>query len=45
MEGFLLPLVACFGVLGNVASIFVLRDNRMEMKATFRFVKDKRLML
>ena len=41
VEGFLLPLVACFGILGNVTSICVLRDNRMEMKATFRFVKKK----
>jgi len=36
VEGFFIPFVATFGILGNVASICVLRDNRLEMKATFR---------
>jgi len=36
VEGFFIPFVAVFGILGNVASICVLRDNRLEMKATFR---------
>ena len=38
VEGFFIPLVATFGILGNLASICVLRDNRLEMKATFRQV-------
>jgi len=36
VEGCFIPLVATFGILGNLASICVLRDNRLEMKATFR---------
>ena len=36
VEGFFIPFVATFGILGNLASICVLRDNRLEMKATFR---------
>ena len=39
VEGILLPLVAGFGIIGNLASICVLRDNRLEMKATFRCVE------
>ena len=39
VEGFFIPFVAVFGILGNVASICVLRDNRLEMKATFRYFK------
>ena len=38
VEGFFIPFVAVFGLLGNVASICVLRDNRLEMKATFRYL-------
>ena len=38
VEGFFIPFVAVFGILGNVASICVLRDNRLEMKATFRYL-------
>ena len=37
VEGCFIPLVATFGILGNLASICVLRDNRLEMKATFRY--------
>ena len=36
VEGIFIPFVATFGILGNLASICVLRDNRLEMKATFR---------
>ena len=39
VEGFFIPFVAVFGILGNVASICVLRDNRLEMKATFRYIQ------
>ena len=40
VEGCFIPLVATFGILGNLASICVLRDNRLEMKATFRYNSD-----
>ena len=39
VEGCFIPLVATFGILGNLASICVLRDNRLEMKATFRYIQ------
>ena len=36
VEGCLIPLVAIFGTLGNMASISVLRDKNLDMKQTFR---------
>ena len=36
VEGCLIPLVAIFGTLGNLASISVLRDKNIDMKQTFR---------
>ena len=36
VEGCLIPLVAIFGTLGNLASISVLRDKKLDMKETFR---------
>jgi len=36
VEGFLIPLVAIFGTLGNLTSISVLRDKKLDMKDTFR---------
>ena len=37
VEGCLIPLVAIFGTLGNLASISVLRDKNLDMKETFRW--------
>jgi len=36
VEGCLIPMVATFGTLGNLASISVLRNNSLDMKETFR---------
>ena len=36
VEGCLIPLVAIFGTLGNITSISVLRDKKLDMKDTFR---------
>jgi hypothetical protein len=36
VEGCLIPLLAIFGTLGNLASISVLRDKNLDMKETFR---------
>ena len=36
VEGFLIPFVSTLGTLGNLAATFVLKDNRLDMKATFR---------
>jgi hypothetical protein len=39
-DGFLIPLLASFGVLGNIASIFMLRSPKLDMKVSFRYNAD-----
>ena len=36
VEGCLIPVVATFGLVGNIVSISILQDRSLDMKATFR---------